>query len=271
MTTSVSSHAAADLPHRNELKRQLDESGFVVIEDFFTGRHLNELRTATERQFAMEGDSAGSEFRLEEGSRRLANLVNKGEVFRRIITEPRMLSCVGLVLKNGFKLSSLNARSANPHNRVPQPLHADMGAIPDDSGDWVCNCVWTLDDFTPYNGALRVVPGSHRWNRLPQDAMDDPTAPHPQEQVITARAGSLIVLNAHVWHGGMENRTDSPRSAIHAFFVRPDKPQQQYQKLLLDEDVKQMLSVEERSVLALDDPLNDRVTLSDPQRSGFLK
>ena len=62
-----------------------------------------------------------------------------------------------------------------------QPLHADMGAIRDEQGYWVCNSVWMLDDFTPDNGPLRVVPGSHRWGRLPQDVMADPSGPHPDE------------------------------------------------------------------------------------------
>lgn len=252
-------------------KQCLTRDGYVLITDFFTTSLLNSLRQATDLQFQLEGGNAGSEFRLEPGSRRLANLVNKGTTFRQIITESRMLSLVEMVLGNDYKLSSLNARSANPNNRTTQPLHADMGAIPDERGFWVCNCVWMLDDFTADNGALRVIPGSHRWNRLPQDDLDDLQAPHPQEQLVTGPAGSLIVLNAHTWHGGTANRTDKSRTAIHAFFVRRDKPQQQYQKQLLDPKVQQSLSNKERHLLALDDPMNDRVTQNDSQRSGFLK
>lgn len=253
------------------LRVELNERGYVVFEGFIDTAWLDELRTATERQFEREGEQAGSEFRQESGSRRLANLVNKGEVFRRIVTEPRLLQCIELVLGPQFKLSSLNARSANPHNGVSQPLHADMGAIVDERGFWVCNSVWLLDDFTPENGPLRVVPGSHHWGQLPQDVLDDPAATHPDEVTLTAPAGSVIVMNAHAWHGGTANRTSHPRRAIHAFYARHDKPQQQYQKQLLDADVLASLSAEERGVLAIDDPLNDEVTTQDPLRSGFLK
>ena len=173
------------LPDLNQAKRELDERGFVVLEEFIDPGWLAELQQATERQFEIEGASAGSEFKMEAGSRRLANLVNKGEVFQRVDAEPRLLSFIELVLGAEFKLSSLNARSANPHNGISQPLHADMGAIADERGYWVCNSVWMLDDFTTQNGPIRVVPGSHRWNQLPHDVMADPSEPHPDEEVIT--------------------------------------------------------------------------------------
>ncbi len=259
------------VPIYEALRAELDERGYVVLQNFIELSWLDELRESAERHFELEGDQAGSEFRQEAGSRRLANLANKDEVFRRIVTEPRLLACIALVLGAEFKLSSLNARSANPHNDMSQPLHADMGAIADDRGFWVCNSVWLLDDFTPDNGPLRVVPGTHHCGQLPQDVLDDPAAPHPEEVILTAPAGSVIVMNAHAWHGGLANRTDQPRRAIHAFFARRDKPQQQYQKQLLDPDVLSYLSPELRRMLAIDDPLNDEVTTRDPQRSGFLK
>jgi len=259
------------LPDLNQAKRELDERGFVVLEEFVDQDWLAELQRATERQFELEGAAAGSEFKTESGSRRLANLVNKGEVFQRVVADPRLLGFIELALGTEFKLSSLNARSAEPHNGISQPLHADMGAIADERGYWVCNSVWMLDDFTTQNGPIRVVPGSHRWNQLPQDVMGDPSEPHPDEEIITGPAGTVVVMNAHAWHGGTENRTDSSRTALHAFYARRDKPQQQYQRELLSEPVQASLNADLRKILALDDSLNDEVTKNCQQRSGFLK
>ena len=248
----------------NELNQQLDELGYVILENFIDAAWLCELQAATERQFEIEGANAGLEFKQEPGSRRLANLVNKGSAFRRIVSEPRLLAWIERVLGRDFKLSSLNARSANPKNGSGQPLHADMGAIADDRGFWVCNSVWMLDDFTATNGPLRVVPGSHRWKQLPQDRLHDLSAAHPDEQIITGPAGTVVIMNAHAWHGGMANQTDRPRTAIHAFFARSEKQ-------LLDADLQAVLSPVERRVLALDDPMNDAVSSGAVQRSGFLK
>jgi ectoine hydroxylase-related dioxygenase (phytanoyl-CoA dioxygenase family) len=146
-----------------------------------------------------------------------------------------------------------------------------MGAVPDDKGYWVCNTVWMLDDFTPENGPTRMIPGSHKWGTRPQDVLADPLAPHSQEVMLTANAGSIAVMNAHMWHAGTANRTASPRLAMHAFYCRRDKPQQQYQKQLLRPEVQAALSPDVRQILALDDPMNDELSAAVTVRSGFLK
>jgi ectoine hydroxylase-related dioxygenase (phytanoyl-CoA dioxygenase family) len=146
-----------------------------------------------------------------------------------------------------------------------------MAAIPDDKGYWVCNTVWMLDDFTAANGATRMIPGSHKWGTRPQDVLADPMASHPDEVLLIGKAGSIAVMNAHMWHGGTANRTTAPRLAMHGFYCRRDKPQQQYQKQLLRPDVQARLSPEVREILALDDPLNDQLSATVTVRSGFLK
>ena len=95
--------------------------------------------------------------------------------------------------------------------------------------------------------------------------------PHPDEVLLTGKAGSLAVMNAHVWHGGTANRTAASRLAMHAFYCRGDKPQQQYQKALLRPEVQAALDPELRQILALDDPENDALSASVDVRSGFLK
>ena len=255
---------------RDGERRQLDEQGFVVLDNCMGGDLLRELRQRIHEVFEVERERAGHEFRTEAHAHRLANLVDKGEVFGRAIVLPRVVECVRHVLGPRLKLSSLNARSADPNGEVAQPLHVDMAAIPDDQGDWVCNAVWMLDDFTTENGATRVIPGSHKWGRRPQEVLQDPHAPHPEEILVLGRAGSIAVMNAHAWHGGTANRTTKPRLAMHAFYCRRDKPQQQYQKQLLRPDVQNSLSPQLREMLALDDPLNDVLSANVSVRSGFL-
>jgi ectoine hydroxylase-related dioxygenase (phytanoyl-CoA dioxygenase family) len=254
-----------------EDRDQLDRNGYLILENYMGDQLLSELRQRIGELFLSEGDRAGSEFKQEEQTLRLANLVDKGEVFQRAIAMPEILERVGHVLGAQFKLSSLNARSANPYSTWVQPLHADMGALPDDQGYWVCNTVWMLDEFTYENGAIRMIPGSHRWRRLPQNALADAQAQHPEERLIKGKPGTVVVMNAHMWHGGTANRTAKPRCAMHAFYARWDKPQQQYQKQLLRPEIQERLTPQLRKLLALDDPLNDELSSYVERTSGFLK
>ena len=250
---------------------KLDDDGYLVLENFIDPAMLAALRRRVDELFAEEGNLAGSEFKQEPGARRLANLVDKGTVFQQAIILPRLLPYIEHVLGKEFKLSSLNVRSVNPHAQDAQPLHADMGAVADERGYWVCNTVWMLDDFTADNGPIRMVPGSHRWRKLPQDVLADAKSTHPREVILTGKAGAVVVMNAHMWHGGLANQTPSPRTAMHAFYARRDKPQQQYQKKLLRAEVQRELSPDLRSLLALDDPLNDQLSEEVVVRSGFMK
>jgi Phytanoyl-CoA dioxygenase (PhyH) len=251
--------------------QELDEQGFTKILGFLSTDRRHCLVDRIEALFAEEGEAAGAEFKQEPGARRLANLVDKGSVFVECILEPEVLALVGHVLGPRFKLSSLNARAAEPGEDAAQPLHADVGAIPDAQGFWVCNTLWMLDDFTADNGSLRAVPGSHRAGQLPQDRLADPRAPHPGEVLVTGRAGDVVVMNAHLWHAGTANRTQDRRLALHAFYCRSDKPQQLYQRRWLRPETEARLSPAARALLALDDPVNDARSGAGEKQSGFLK
>jgi ectoine hydroxylase-related dioxygenase (phytanoyl-CoA dioxygenase family) len=250
-----------------EEKIFLQEQGYLIVRNVMDPGWLEELREATGRLLREEGENAGGEFRKEAGSDRLANLVDKGECFERLVSHPLLLEAVEVVLGPDWKLSSLNYRAALPGDQGLQPLHCDMGLVPDSLGNAVFNSIWMLDDFTPENGPTRFVPGSHKSGMLPTHG----SAPHPDEMVALGKAGDVILTNAHMWHGGTANRTAVPRRSLHGFYVRGDKPQQQYQKRLLRAETQAGLSPLLRRVLALDDERNDAISSVDSGRSGFLK
>ena len=67
------------------------------------------------------------------------------------------------------------------------------------------------------------------------------------------------------------NGTDRCRRALHGFYTRYDKPQQQYQKALLRPQTVAALTPIQRRVLAIDDAENDRLSSQTTRMSGFLK
>src|SRR5712691_10801105 len=81
----------------------LDEQGYLVFENFMGEELLEQIRARVEELFTEEGEGAGSEFKPEPFTRRLANLVNKGEVFQRVVAMPKILECIRHVLGPHFK------------------------------------------------------------------------------------------------------------------------------------------------------------------------
>ena len=109
--------------------------------------------------------------------------------------------------------------------------------------------IWLLVDFTEENGPTRVVPGSHRTGKLPQDVLADPLATHQDEVHFTGKAGTAYVFNAHIWHGGTTNKSSAPRPAAFAFFGRRDFPQYIDQRKYMRSEIYELLSSADRQML----------------------
>jgi ectoine hydroxylase-related dioxygenase (phytanoyl-CoA dioxygenase family) len=197
---------------------------------------------------AVEGDDAGKEVHQEAGTTRLSDLVNKDPLFEICFTNPRVLAAISHVLGGDLKLSSLNFRAALPGFGL-QGLHADWGGAVAPGDYAVCNSIWLLDDFTESNGSTRIVPGSQRSGKVPRDVMPDPTKPHPDEKLLLAPAGTVVIFNSHTWHGGTLNTTDKPRRAMHSYFTRRDQPQQLDQKAYIRPETYERLSPAARFIL----------------------
>ncbi len=114
---------------------------------------------------------------------------------------------------------------------------------------FVANSLWLLDDLSEENGATRLVPGSHRFKKTPAETKQDSEKPHPDEVVVTARAGTVVVFNAHTWHGGTLNRSGKPRRVMHMAFVRRELSQQTDQKTYLRAETAARLTAEMRVLL----------------------
>ncbi len=231
-----------------EEKQFLDANGYLPLYDLLPPERTAAMATRLAVLATAEAAAAGTEFAQEPGTIRLANLADKDPLFEICFTHPKVLAAIAHVLQGNLKLSSLNGRFALPGEGL-QALHCDWrGAVA--PGDYyVCNSIWLFDDFTEENGATRVVPGSHNWEKTPQEALTDPKAAHPDQVILTAPAGTVVIFNSHTWHGGTLNRTDKPRRAMHSYFTRRDQPQQTNQREWLSAETLARLSPAAKTVL----------------------
>src|SRR5947209_20484296 len=78
-------------------KQQLEQQGYLILPGFLSPAQVAEFNARVEELFAEEGDGAGGEFKTEPGARRIANAVNKGEIFEKVIETPKVLECMDAV------------------------------------------------------------------------------------------------------------------------------------------------------------------------------
>ena len=232
-------------------KRTLDEDGYLPLENLMTSKEVAAFVRRLDELAEIEGEDAGKEVHQEAGAVRLSNLIDKDPIFEKCMMSLRLLAAIRHVLGDQFKLSSLNSRAALPgHGR--QGLHADWGGAVAPGNYFVCNSIWLLSDFTPENGATRVVPRSHRSGKTATDGMSDTIADHPDQVQLFGEAGTVVVFNSHLWHGGMRNETDAPRRAMHSYFCRRDQRQQLDQRKWLRQETINRLTLESRVILDVD-------------------
>ena len=235
--------------------KQLDEQGYLIFKGLLSRVQVETILSRLEELWTAEGDHAGEENYIEPGVRRLANLANKGEIFRKLYAHPQVLGVVETVMGPGVRASMVNARDVPPHTGVRMPFHmdSDKGRVRDEIGYSAATAIWMLDEFTVPNGATAFVPGSHLLGKSPKGVLTDLNVSHPDEIVIEGQPGDVLVFNGHCWHAGRPNETGGHRRAILVHYLRADVPRPENRRQHLDPDQAIGLAPEERLLLGLDD------------------
>lgn len=192
-------------------KSQLDQQGYVNLGQAITTEQALQMSASIDRITGEEAENAGKDFHTEKGATRLGTLINKDSCFDVCFLHPKALAAIARVISGDFGLSSITSRTALPGDGS-QPLHNDCPLSFSSA-----NALWMVDAFTEDNGPTRLVPGSHLSGKAPGDVVD-PVADHPDQIRLLGPAGSLVVINAHTWHGGTRNPSTRPRRLISAFF-----------------------------------------------------
>ena len=252
MNTPVSKHIQALVGSdevSEKVKDELNRNGYTILEDVIDLDWLKEMKRVFDEVVYSEGENAAIEHHKEAKVTRIANLVNKGTVWEKIWCHPYLMSITNYVFSGDFKISSLNGREALKEGGA-QPLHTDWKKERSDYPKVnVLNSIWAVDDLSSINGAPRIVPGTHKHKQMPDKFLSDPFSSHPNEIVLECNAGSVIVFNAHTWHGGTTNKSGERRRVIHAYFTRRGNEQQQNQKNWIKESTLKRLTPAQKWLL----------------------
>ena len=205
--------------------------GFTVVppkkvssRDFFERIRETLLRIARDRTGVdLRLDKNGSAGKIETETKSdsqflLFCLLTGDPIFEEWVLNPTMYTLVDYMMKGQQQLSNLASFVKWKGERKSLGLHADGGVNQDGHmtacGD-VCNSAWALTDYTLDNGAIAVVPGSHKFCRLPRlGEGEDMAVP------VEAPEGSLIAWHGNLWHGAFSEEDGRLAVQSHDLYVQ---------------------------------------------------
>jgi ectoine hydroxylase-related dioxygenase (phytanoyl-CoA dioxygenase family) len=226
--------------HLERMKRD----GFTVVEGAIEASLVEELRDDIFRLERVLGVEPAANIFEGTSTHRIYNLLARGAIYQRVPVHPSVLPIVEGVLDRGCLVSSLSSIAIGP-GETEQPLHADdqLIPLPKPHVSIICNTMWALTDFTIENGATRVVPGSHRADRSPL-----PFGEPVEVKYAEMKAGSVLVFDGSIWHGGGANRTSERRLGLAMNYCAGWIRQQENQQLGIPLEVARGFSLQLRKL-----------------------
>jgi ectoine hydroxylase-related dioxygenase (phytanoyl-CoA dioxygenase family) len=206
------------------LEELLTGGGALAIRGAFPPQEIAEARALIMHYSSTEDDKVTHFHGAHEDQvglqRRVWNLLDKGEVFERMVQHPAVMRIVGAFLGEAFIMGSVAANRICPGGPGQEPhidypywdlyKRADFPIAINSSYPLNAQATILLDDFTDENGATAYLPGSQKTLIYPDDeAMFRANAVRQ-----TGRAGDCIVFNGMVWHCAMPNRSDDDRTGV---------------------------------------------------------
>jgi ectoine hydroxylase-related dioxygenase (phytanoyl-CoA dioxygenase family) len=194
-----------------EIARRFAADGYVVLPDFLDAATNAELERELARRFADEAalaPPANAAPDLTGCDIVCWNPVGEGNpTFRRLLERPDVLAVTAACLGAGFTSSNslvmLSARGGRG-----QAWHQDCRS---DGGGFNLNRLLYTSDVSAEDGAVVVVPGSHRRGRIPPG---DAHGHFPDEVELTPCARTLVLLHGWCWHRVTANRSRRRRVSI---------------------------------------------------------
>ncbi|HEY8516104.1 MAG TPA: phytanoyl-CoA dioxygenase family protein [Candidatus Binatia bacterium] len=212
--------------------QRIAKDGYTIVENAIEPDLVDALAAdlvRLEKELGIE--PANNDF---EGSKtwRIYNLLVHGKLWERVPVHENVLPIVEGVLDPGCLVSSLSSIAIGPGEKA-QPIHADdqLMPLPKPHVATVCNSMWALTDFTEENGATRVIPGSHLFDRSPTYGKHYDSIPAEMKK------GSVLIWHGSLWHGGGANRTNERRVGIAMNYCAGWIRQQENQQLGIPREI----------------------------------
>lgn len=202
--------------------RQLDNDGYFVLNDVFTTQEMDSLASVIEtyqkrqeeeiiRKGGVEGISRAGEISFTN------NLAEQDDAIREFILRPEFVAISTQILGDDVDLYWNQSVFKQPEGMQQFPWHQDDGYMAVEPSPYLT--LWlALNDATPENGCISVIPGSHKRGLSPHEPSDIGLQCHslddPDQGVLApVRAGSMVVFYSLLFHKSGSNRSAGTRKA----------------------------------------------------------
>ena len=217
MSTPLIDDRDWSLLERPEQIQQLEMEGYLVLPGLLEPEHLGRLKEATSKLSTIPVDY--SPHQQVAGDIQFAS----PEITQLIAHTPTTSFLNDLFGDEIVMMTYAYARSEPGHPGIS--LHTDGQPYGSEIFGYAGSCpvlvrvLYYLDDLTPDVSPFRVVPRSH----LSLHAEANPYLryeAHPEEVMVTAKAGSAVLIHPQVFHGNFPNHGDRSRELL-AIAYRP--------------------------------------------------
>ena len=201
---------------------EIEAQGYTIIPDFVPPKEIAQIRHAFDTEVRITemraiGTDTGKTLRAH-------NLLAKTRAVDYLFLDPRIRALIEGVLGPRVQINVTTLFNILP-GETKQFLHQDDGLWPikRPHPHFVCNALIALDDFDLENGATHIVPYSHSWHDRPVDQSIETLQ-------VTMRAGTMLMWEGGLWHGGGAN-TSNDRERLGFFmshnvaYLRPQEIQ----------------------------------------------
>lgn len=205
----------------------LEKDGFIIFRDFFAIAEIKKFRQEADRISA------------EAGSACVRHLRKSSSVFDELSVRESLIDMMGA---DAFPVRSI-LFDKTPKENWPVAWHQDLTIAVEKRVELECYGSWSvkegavhvqppvavlegmvtarihLDETPSENGALRIIPGSHRLGRISVDTIAGHTAGN--EVVCECGAGDLLLMSPLILHSSKRSERPGRRRVIHFEYARP--------------------------------------------------
>ncbi len=210
-----------------QMKFDYERDGYLLIEDFVDSEFLQSLSETTMEylKLATQGELKGIHFdtiKKKDGStalRRIADPEQVAPVYRQAMCYPPLIELVQHLLGGTVRFDHAKLNNKPPREGGRIQWHQDFAFYPQTNDDMLAVGIM-LGDCTRKNGAMMVIPGSHKLpvfdhhlnnkfvGGIPPTELNGVTE---NPLLLEGKAGSLTVHHARTLHASTTNYSDGQR------------------------------------------------------------